>query len=132
MTENLRGFVVELSKTSNDEQRSAIEKICFDSRLKGIELALEALKVIESSKVDEVKNKERFLKLCNSTINSFQAIVDSGRLTKDKKKGAIDSMMAVIKEASDSGIIGKIYADECLLCLTVVGLIATTLSRNRK
>lgn len=132
MTENLRGFVVELSKTSNDEQRSAIEKICFDSRLKGIELALEALKVIESSKVDEVKNKERFLKLCNSTINSFQAIVDSGRLTKDKKKGAIDSMMAVIKEASDSGIIGKIYADECLPCLTVVGLIATTLSRNRK
>lgn len=132
MTENLRDFVVELSKTSNDEQRSAIEKICFDSRLKGVELALEALKVIESSKVDEVKNKERFLKLCNSTINSFQAIVDSGRLTKDKKKGAIDSMMAVIKEASDSGIIGKIYADDCLLCLTVVGLIATTLSRNRK
>ena len=132
MTENLRDFVVELSKTSNDEQRTAVEKVCFDSRLKGVELALEALKVIESSKVDEVKNKERFLKLCNSTINSFQAIVDSGKLTKDKKKGAIDSMMAVIKEASDSGIIGKIYADECLPCLTVVGLIATTLSRNRK
>lgn len=132
MTENLRGFVVELSKTSNDEQRAAIEKICFDSRLKGVELALEALKVIESSKVDEIKNKERFLKLCNSTINSFQTIVDSGRLTKDKKKEAIDSMMAVIKEASDSGIIGMIYADECLPCLTVVGLIATTLSRNRK
>ena len=132
MTENLRDFVVELSKTNNDEQRSAIEKICFDSRLKGVELALEALKVIESSKVDEVKNKERFLKLCNSTINSFQAIVDSGRLTKDKKKEVIDSMMAVIKEASDSGIIGMIYADDCLPCLTVVGLIATTLSRNRK
>lgn len=130
MTDDLRDFVVELSKTTIDEQRDEIEKICSESTSKAIALAIEALNVIKSSDVDLVKSNKSFLDSCGSAIDTLQAIVDGGKITKAKKEETVKAITLVLMKANSYSITTKIYKDECLPCLTVLGLVATTLPRH--
>lgn len=130
MTDDLKDFVVELSKATIDEQRDEVEKICSESPLKAIELAIEALNVIKSSDVDLVKSNKSFLDSCSSAIDTLQAIVNGGKVTKAKKEETVKAITLVLMKANSYSITTKIYKDEYLPCLTVLGLIVTTLPRH--
>ncbi len=121
-----------LAKLSIEEQRDAVAKIYSESVPCLLKIAVATIKRIRASDNDLVRNDNKFLALCDSGIASIQSIIDSGRITKQKERMAADCMIKILARANhpDSLIVSKIYEDEKLAGLTVLGLIATTIQMH--
>ena len=122
----------DLAKLSMDEQRDAVAKIYSESISNLLKIAVATIKIIRASDNDLVRNDNKFLVLCDSCIASIQSIIDSGEITKQKERMAADCMIGILARANhpDSLIVSKIYEDEKLAGLTVLGLIATTIQMH--
>ncbi len=122
----------DLAKQSIEEQRDAVAKIYSASVPRLLKIAVATIKRIRASDNDLVRNDNKFLALCDGGIASIQSIIDSGRITKQKERMAADCMIKILARANhpDSLIVSKIYEDEKLAGLTVLGLIATTIQMH--
>lgn len=118
----------DIAKLSIDKQRNAVTKIYSKSLSNLLRIAMSTIKIIKTSDNDLVKNNNAFLALCDKGVSTLQSIIVEGKITKQKQKMAADCMMNVLKKANhpDSLIVSKIFEDEKLAGLTVLGLIATT------
>ena len=122
----------DLAKLTIDAQRDAVAKIYSESVPHLLKIAVATIKIIKASDNDLVRNDNKFLALCDGGIASIQSIIDSGEIIKQKKRVAADCMIEILARANhpDSLIVSKIYEDEKLAGLTVLGLIATTIQMH--